>query len=104
MEQNDQKQNQMPEALKPAEPYYVGTMPAETPPKNPGKTEGIIAIVCACVALLFVPPLFGIIGILLGVKSKQKGQKTLATVAIVLSSVFMVLGVVLGVLANIHKN
>lgn len=96
--QNNQPQTQASQG----QPYYVGTMPVETPSKNPGNVEGIIAIICAVVSLLFLPPLFGLIGILLGVKSKQKGQKTLGTVAIVLSAVFMILGMILGVLAQTY--
>jgi hypothetical protein len=86
----------------PQQPYYVGTMPAEPQPKVPGRMEGVIAIICACISILFIPILFGVIGIILGIKSKNKGQKTLGTVAIVLSAVFMGVGMVLGVLVNMH--
>lgn len=78
--------------------YYVPAgIPAEPPAEHPGLTEGIMAIVCAIIALGFFPPILGITGILLGVKARKKGQDSLGLVAIVLSSVCMVAGITIGI-------
>ncbi len=104
----DQKSTSQPSQNTPApkpptrQPYYVGTMPAEPSVKNPGRTEGVIAIICAAISLLFIPILFGVIGILLAVKAKNKGQRALGLVGIILSAVFMVIGIILGALAHTY--
>lgn len=79
--------------------FYSPVVPVETASKNPGKTEGIIGIICAVIALIFFPPIFGIVGIILGVIARKKGEKNLGLVAIVLSSVFLVVGMIIGVWA-----
>jgi hypothetical protein len=78
----------------------VGVAAAE--PSHPGLIQGIIAIVCAVISLLLLPPLFGIAGIILGVLSLRKGHTALGIVAIVLSAVFMVLGMAFGVYIANH--
>ena len=76
--------------------YYSSTVPAEAPAKHPGRVEGIIAIICAVIALGFFPPVFGIAGIVLGILARKKGDRTLGLVAIILSAVFMVIGFIIG--------
>lgn len=76
--------------------------PAPVGSQASGKnTLSIIGIVCGAVAFLFVPPLFGIAGIILGVVGRSKGER-LSTVAIVVSALGLVVGMILSylVLAN----
>lgn len=79
------------------QPYHTPAgIPVEVPTKHPGRIEGIIAIICAVIALGFFPPIFGIIGIILGVRARKKGEDTLGLIAITLSAVFMVIGFIIG--------
>jgi len=76
--------------------YYSSTVPVEPPAKHPGRTEGIISIICAVIALGFFPPVFGVVGIVLGARCLKKGNQSLGIIAIILSAVFMVIGMILG--------
>jgi len=80
---------------------YIPTSPIEPPSEHPGRTSGIIGIVCAVISILFFPIIFGPVGIVLGVKARQKGSKNLGLVAIILSAVFMVGGMLLGILVGL---
>ncbi len=71
-------------------------------PKNPGMIQGVISIICAVVSLLLFPPFFGIAGIILGVLATRKGEKALGITGIVLSSVFMLIGIAFGVYVSMH--
>jgi len=76
----------------------VAYVPIAVPAQNPahvGRMYGYIGIFCAIISLLFIPILFGTTGIILGVVSKNKGEKTLGTIAIILSVVFMITGTIL---------
>ncbi len=75
--------------------------PAPSPDHKPGLTTGVWSIVCAVISLFFFPPLFGIIGIYLGYKSKKQGNATLGTVGIALSVVLMILGMFFGALLTV---
>lgn len=86
----------------PEQQYYVPTVSAEPKPKHPGRTEGIIAIICAAVSLLFFPIIFGSAGIILGIFSHKKGEKTFGLVAIILSAIFMVIGIIMGVYVQLN--
>jgi len=78
--------------------YYVQQpVPVESKGQHPGRTEGIIGIICAVIALLFFPPVFGTVGIILGIIAHKKGEKTLGLVAIILSAIFLVIGMILGI-------
>jgi hypothetical protein len=77
--------------------YVPVAVPAQTAPEHPGRVQGIIGIVCAVIALLLFPPIFGIAGIILGTLSLKKGEKNLGLIAIILSAVFMILGMIIGV-------
>jgi len=58
-------------------------------------TLSIIAIVCGVVAVIFLPIVFGPIGIILGVIGKTRHER-LSTIAIVVAVVGMVVGFILG--------
>ena len=78
------------------EQQYVASVPVEPESKNPGRVQGIISLVCAAISFLFFPPVFGILGIVLGIKARKKGARRLGLVGIILSSVFMALGMIIG--------
>jgi hypothetical protein len=84
--------------------YEPQGIPAEQPSQRGGKVYGIFSIICATISLLFIPILFGPVGIILGVASKNKGEKTLGLVGIILSAVFMVIGIIIGVLIVILRD
>ena len=73
--------------------------PAEQQPQttaqNPSNTLSIIGIVCGVIALLFIPPLFGIAGVVLGVVARSKGER-LGTIAIIVAAIGLVVGMILG--------
>jgi ABC-type Na+ efflux pump permease subunit len=81
--------------------YVPVAVPAEVAPKNPGRVQGIIGIVCAVISLLLLPPVFGVAGIILGVIAMNKGQKTLGLIAVILSAIFMVIGLILSIYVNV---
>lgn len=85
------------------EEHYTPTVPVEPPAKHPGRTEGIIAIICAVVSLLFFPIIFGPVGIILGITAHKKGEKTLGLVAIILSAIFMVIGFIFGAYVGLKR-
>ena len=57
----------------------------------------IIGFICAAVALLFIPLLFGIAGIVLGIVGHTRGE-TLGKWAAIASAITMIAGMVLGYL------
>jgi hypothetical protein len=73
----------------PAPPPYAAAQQAT------GNTLSIIGIVLGCIAVVFCPPGFGIAGIVLGIIGNSKGER-LGKVAIIVSAVGLVLGLVLG--------
>ncbi len=81
--------------------YVPVAVPAEITPKNPGRVQGIIGIVCAVIALLLLPPVFGAAGIIFGVIAMNKGQKTLGLIAVILSAIFLVIGLILSIYVNV---
>lgn len=85
----------------PDQQYYTPPIPVERSAKHPGRTEGIISIVCAVIALGFFPPIFGIAGIILGALSRKKGGRTLGLIGVILSIVFMVAGFIIGAMVSI---
>ncbi len=62
---------------------------------HPGLTQGIIGIVCAVISIVFLPPVFGLAGIILGVLAIRNGEKTIGMTAVVLAAIFMIVGMVL---------
>lgn len=81
--------------------YVPVAVPTQTPVSHPGRTQAILGIISAVIAVLFVPPAFGIAGIVLGVMARNKGDKILGLVAILLSAVLMVIGMILGIVVNV---
>lgn len=87
----------------PEQLYYTATVPVEKTSKHPGRVEGVFSIICATTALLFFPVIFGPVGIVLGVQARKKGEKTLGLVGIILSSVLMAAGFILGFLTGLEE-
>ncbi len=64
----------------------------------------IVGIICAFISLLFFPPLFGILAVLLGAYALSKAsedQKSLGWITIVLGVTFMIIGIFLGMFAAV---
>lgn len=95
-----EQQTQIPHVPQQATYEQAGVPAVE--PTDSGKTQGIIALISAILSLLFVPVLFGFIGIVLGILSYNKGQKTLGMTAIILSAIFLVIGILLGIYVITH--
>ncbi|MFF9147344.1 hypothetical protein ACWGBV_14560 [Streptomyces sp. NPDC055051] len=67
-------------------------------PAASGNVLSIIAMVLGVVALLFLPIVFGLIGVVLGIVAKTVQHERLAVPAIVVAAVGMVGGMILGAL------
>ncbi|HET7385860.1 MAG TPA: DUF2510 domain-containing protein [Nocardioidaceae bacterium] len=84
-------------AAGPANPAYpAAPYPAGGYAQSPSNTLSIIGIVCGAVAFVFCPILFGPAGLVLGGIGRSKGER-LATVALVVSGLGLVVGIILGV-------
>ncbi len=104
MEKSDSQTSgpsQLPEKGQPQQ-YYEAMIPVEKKGSK-GMVEGIISVTCAVISLIFLPIIFGPVGIVLGVLARKKGQKTLGLVGIILSSIFLALGVIFMVLIILTK-
>lgn len=62
-----------------------------------GNTLSIIGVVCGAVAFLFLPIVLGPVGLVLGFVARSKGER-LANVAIIVSALGLIVGMVLGYL------
>ncbi|MFG1703137.1 hypothetical protein ACFLIM_08085 [Nonomuraea sp. M3C6] len=85
---------------RPGEGPWSQPPPYPQPPsyKQPGnQVLSIIGFVCAVVAVLFYPPVFGLAGIVLGIVGHTRGEP-LGKWAAVAAGVAMILGIVLGYL------
>lgn len=80
--------------------HYVARVPIEEPPKHPGRIEGIFAIACAIIALIFFPPIFGLTGVVMGIQAQKKGKQKLGVAAVILSVILMICGIFLSLLAS----
>lgn len=58
-----------------------------------------LGIVCAIVALIFIPPVFGIVSIFAGVQLFRKYDEGLGLAIVITGAVCLVLGMILGMLA-----
>lgn len=74
--------------------------PYPQPPQRQGaQVLSIIGFVCAAVAVLFIPILFGLAGIVLGIVGHTRGEP-LGRWSAIAAGVCMVVGMVLGALAS----
>jgi uncharacterized membrane protein YvbJ len=93
----------VPLALASASGVSPAPVPSSVPPVETKKdVTGIaaIGIICAFAALVFLPPVFGIIAIVLGAYGLSKApenQKRICWVSIILGIVFMVLGMLFSI-------
>ncbi|WP_207756585.1 hypothetical protein [Nonomuraea cypriaca] len=69
--------------------------PVHAPPSH--QVLSVIGFVCAVVAVLFIPILFGLAGIVLGIVGHTRGEP-LGKWAAVAAGIGMIAGIVLGVL------
>ena len=65
---------------------------------NQGRVFSIIGAVLGVIAIIFLPPFFGIAGAILGGVGYAKGDKPLGLYVAIGALVAMVVGIVLGVL------
>jgi len=84
--------------------FYTPVVTPEPASTHPGRVEGIISIICAVISLGLFPPVFGITGIVLGLRSYKKGAKSLGLVGVILSAVFMVIGFIVGAALYVLKD
>jgi hypothetical protein len=84
------------------EPQW-GTSPY-APPQSQGNGFSITAIVLGAIAFLFVPPLFGIVGLIFGGVGLSKKEK-LAPVGMIVAGVGLIGGMILGavVFSALHR-
>ncbi len=61
-----------------------------------GNALSIAAIVLGVIALIFLPIVFGVVGLVLAIVAKTVRHERLATIAIVVSAVGLIGGMVLG--------
>ncbi|MGA6169536.1 hypothetical protein ACPEIF_04630 [Streptomyces sp. NPDC012600] len=70
-------------------------------PASTGNVLSIIAMVLGAISLIFLPIVFGVVGVILAIVAKTVRHERLATIAIVVSAVGLVGGMILGaVVAN----
>lgn len=66
-----------------------------SPAQKPAQGLAVAGLVCGIVAFLFLPPLFGILGIVFGAVSWSKGN-TLGRTATFVSIAGLILGMIIG--------
>ncbi|MEU6986500.1 hypothetical protein ABZ946_24225 [Streptomyces sp. NPDC046324] len=77
----------------------TGRQPQGTPQHAAsGNPLSIVAIVLGVIALLFLPLVFGVVGVVLAIVAKSVRHERLATIAIVISAAGLVGGMILGAL------
>jgi hypothetical protein len=79
-----------------AELALPGSSPAVMASTKSATGFVIASVICAAISLLFVPPLFGVGGIMLGYFAFRR-NRTAGIVCMAISGVCMVVGVILGV-------
>ena len=87
-----------PPPQQPEQQYYAAIIPKEPPAKHPGRAQGIVGILCGLLSIIPLPPtaiVLGLMGIFLGVAAKKRGAKVSGVIAIVLSSILMVLSLII---------
>lgn len=63
---------------------------------NKKRTNGELSIVFAVLSLFLLPPIFGLVGIILGIIGVTKEEGATAIVGLVLSFIFSIIGMILG--------
>ncbi|MFD8685960.1 hypothetical protein [Streptomyces sp. NPDC059651] len=77
--------------------HPTGQQPYGTPPSaTTGNVLSIIAMVLGVVSLVFLPIVFGVVGLVLAIVAKTVRHERLAVPAIVVSAVGLVGGMILG--------
>ncbi|ROQ59591.1 DDE superfamily endonuclease [Streptomyces sp. 840.1] len=77
--------------------HQTGQQPHGAPrPATTGNVLSIIAIVLGVISLLFLPIVFGVVGLVLAIVAKTVRHERLAVIAIVVSAVGLVGGMILG--------
>lgn len=77
--------------------HQTGQQPHGAPrPATTGNVLSIIAIVLGVISLLFLPIFFGVAGLILAIVAKTVRHERLAVIAIVVSAVGLVGGMILG--------
>jgi hypothetical protein len=66
---------------------------------KPGRTLSIIGLVSAVVALVFIPIVFGPVGIILGFVGASKGDKPFGTYVGIAAIITTIVGLILGAVA-----
>lgn len=74
----------------------TGQQPHGTPPAATGNAMSIVAMVLGVISLIFLPIVFGVIGLVLAIIAKTVRHERLAVPAIVVSAVGLVGGLILG--------
>jgi hypothetical protein len=72
------------------------SVPLEQPTRGSAKLWIALGIVFAIIALVFLPPLFGGLGILFGYLARRKGSKRGGLVTMYISGNAMVIGMIFG--------
>jgi membrane protein DedA with SNARE-associated domain len=78
----------------PFAPQYTVPRPTSA---SPGNGAAITGIICGVIAFLFLPPLFGIAGLVCGGIAMSK-RESLAPLALIVSGIGLVVGMILGYL------
>lgn len=68
---------------------------APTARRRPGRVWSIVGIVFGALAFVLIPILLGPVGIVLGIVGYRKGDRSLGRVAIIVSALGLILGIVL---------
>lgn len=67
--------------------------------RRPGRAWSVVGIVSGALAFVLIPILFGPLGIVLGIVGYRKGDRRLGRVAIIVSALGLILGIVLTISA-----
>ncbi len=67
-----------------------------------GVGYAVCGVMSGVIAIIILPPIFGVAGVMLGAAAMKKGERTIGMMALVLSIVFMILGMLLGGYMTLH--
>ncbi|UBU09119.1 hypothetical protein [Nonomuraea gerenzanensis] len=86
-----------PELPEPPEPFVRPESPERRPPRVLDQVPSVIGLVCGAVAVLYLPVLFGLAGVVLGVVGHARGEP-LGRWAAIAAGAGMLLGTLLSIL------